>query len=95
MAELALEAVPLHARLSETLGVVDRETLEVRLNALCRAYGAPVEAVLNHVPSYLQMVARDIRALAATGTEPFVAFAKGGIPEGLEEDLDYCLQTWL
>lgn len=95
VAELALETIPLHARHEETLGVVDRETLEARLNTLCRAYGVPVEVVLNHVPSYLQMVARDIRALAATGTEPFVAFAEGGIPEGLEGDLDYCLQTWL
>ncbi len=75
--------------------MVEKGGLEARLNTLCRAYGVPVKVVLNHVPSYLQMVARDIRALAATGTEPFVAFVEGGIPEGLEKDLDYCLQTWL
>jgi len=95
VAELALEVVPLHARLSETLGVVARETLEVRLNALCRAYGAASDTVLQHAPAYLQMVVGDIRKLSAEGAEPFVAFAEGGIPEGLEEDLDYCLQTWL
>ena len=95
VAELALEAVPLHARLSETLGNVDRETLEFRLNLLCGAYGAAADTVLQHVPAYLQMVISDVRKLSAKGLEPFVSFDKGGIPAELEADLRYCLHTWL
>ena len=74
VAELALEAVPLHARLNETLGVVDRETLESRLNLFCTAYGVPSDTVLQHVPVYLQMVIGDIYRLSAAGVEPFVSF---------------------
>lgn len=95
VAELALEAVPLHARHQETLGVVDRGTLESRLELFCVAYGAAPETVLQHVPVYMQMVIEDIHKLSAQGLEPFVSFDEGGIPEALEEDLDYYLQTWL
>lgn len=90
VAELALEAVPLHARREETVGVVEKGVLEARLNVFCGAYGIAAEAVLNHVPDYLRMVIRDV---LATEAEPFTSFVKGGIPESLEEDLRYCL-SW-
>ena len=42
VAELALEAVPLHARLNETLGVVDRETLESRSKPVLHSLRRPL-----------------------------------------------------
>jgi len=95
VAELALEAVPLHTRHQETLGVVDRGVLESRLKLFCVAYGTDSKTVLQHVPVYMQMVIRDIRKLSAKGLELFVSFDEGDIPEALEEDLGYCLRTWL
>lgn len=94
VAELALEAVPLHARLSETLGEVESELLETRLELLCQAYGVPAQAVLRHVPVYLQTIIDDMKHLAARGVEPFAAFERGGMSAGLEADLSYCLATW-
>jgi hypothetical protein len=94
VAELALEAVPLHARLSETLGEVSRELLETRLELFCQAYGISAQNVLNHVPVYLRTVIDDMRDLAGRGVEPFVAFEQGGMSAGLETDLRYCLATW-
>jgi hypothetical protein len=94
VAELALEAVPLHARLSETLGEAGRELLESRLELFCQAYGVPAETVLDHLPTYLKMVIEDVRKLATEGAEPFVSFARGEIPAGLEADLRYCRVVW-
>ena len=94
VAELALEAVPLHARLSETLGEVGRELLETRLELFCQAYNISARDVLSHVPVYLQTVIDDMRDLAGRGVEPFVAFERGGMSAELEADLRYCLTTW-
>jgi len=93
-AELALEAVPLHGRLSETLGEVGKGLLEARLGEFCQAYGVPAETVLDHVPTYLQGVIRDVRGLAAAKVEPFASFERGGIPAALEADLRYYLGSW-
>jgi hypothetical protein len=95
VAELALETVPLHARLSETVGEdTPREVLEARLATLCQAYGVPAQEVLDHVPVYLQTVIGDIRDSATRGVKPFLAFEPGGMSTGLDEDLRYCLDTW-
>lgn len=94
VAELALEAVPLHARLNETLGEVGRALLESGLELLCQAYGISAQDVLGHVPVYLQTVTDDMRDRAAQGAEPFVAFERGGMSAGLEADLRYYLATW-
>ena len=54
VAELAFEAVPLHGRLSETVGEeVKKASLEARLGTFCRAYGVPPDTVLHHAPVYL------------------------------------------
>lgn len=95
VAELALEAVPLHRRHEETLIEAKRGLLEARLKLFCRAYDAPVRRVLEHVPVYLQMVIDDTRDLAARGVDPFAAFERGGMSAGLEDDLRYCLHAWL
>lgn len=96
VAELALEAVPLHPRLKETLGEgATRETLLSRLEALCGAYGVPAKTVLQHAPDYLQRVMEEIQALAAAGLEPFASFAQGGIPEALARDREHVLAYWL
>ncbi len=95
VAELALEAIPLNLRSGETLGEVDRELLESRLELFCQAYGIPVQDVLGHVPAYLKTVIDDMRDLALRGVEPFIAFEQGGMSAGLEDDLRYFLDTWL
>ena len=90
VAELALEAVPLHNRLTETLGETSQRVRVARLEAFCGAYGVAVQEVLGHVPVYLQMVIDDTRELALRGVEPFTAFEQGGIVTALETDLrDY------
>ena len=82
VAEGALEAVPLHGRLKETLGAVSQKVLETRLETFCQAYGVSVQTVVGHVPIYLQMVIADVRDLAKRGIEPFAAFERGGIVAG-------------
>ncbi len=82
-------------RHGETLGVVDRGALESRLDLFCQAYGVPAQAVLEHVPVYLQTIIDDVKRLAVKGVEPFVAFERDGMSAGLEDDLRYCLRTWL
>ncbi len=96
VAELALEAVPLHPRLAETLGAgTTQRTLERRLEVFCGAYRVPAKVVLQHAPNYLQMVIDDTQALAALEVEPFASFAKGGIPEALAFDRNHVLTHWL
>lgn len=95
VAELALEAIPLHARFSETVSEdTTKELLEARLKLFCQAYGVPVQEVLHRVPSYLQRVIDDTRDLADRGVEPFVTFERGGMSAGLDQDLRYCLSSW-
>ncbi len=94
VAELVLEAVPLHNRLTETLGGASQKVRAARLEAFCRAYGVAVQKVLNHVPSYLQMVIDDTRESAIRGSEPFAAFEQGGIVTSLETDLRDYERTW-
>lgn len=95
VAELALEAVPLHERLGETVGAsTTRDLLEARLEVFCNAYGVPVARVLEHLPVYLRMIVRDTRQRASKGAEPFASFERGGITEALEADLRYSLLTW-
>ncbi len=94
VAELALEAVPLHNRLKNTSGEVSKSVLSARLSAFCQAYGVPVQEVLNHIPTYLQMVINDTRELSVRGTEPFAAFERGGIVSELETDLNDYRRVW-
>lgn len=94
VAELALEAIPLHNRLKETLGDVPEELRAARLGVFCRAYGVDVQTVLNHVPVYLQLIIDDTRKLAAQGLEPFISFERGGILSALEADLEAYNHTW-
>ena len=94
VAELALEAVPLHNRLKDTSGEVSKSVREARLNTFCQAYGVSVQSVLEHVPIYLQMVIDDTLELAVRGTEPFAAFERGGIVTELETDLRAFRRTW-
>lgn len=93
---MALEAVPLHGRLGETLGDDAAPKLRsARFRVFCKAYGVSADTVLRHIPTYLQMVIDDVRELAIAGAEPFASFARGGVPEMLEADLVYCHRTWL
>ena len=94
VAELALEAVPLHNRLKETVGEVPRSVRTARLSAFCQVYGVSVQEVLGHIPVYLQMVIDDTLELAVRGREPFTAFERGGIVTELESDLRAFRRTW-
>ena len=94
VAELALEAVPLHNRLKDTSGEVSKSVRTARLSAFCQAYGVSMQEVLKHVPVYLQMVIDDTRELSVRGTEPFASFEKGGIVTELETDLQAFRHTW-
>ena len=94
VAELALEAVPLHNRLKDTSGEVSKSVLTARLSAFCQAYGVAVQEVLEHIPVYLQMVIDDTLELAVRGREPFAAFERGGIVTELETDLQAYRRTW-
>ena len=96
VAELALEAVPMHGRYAETVGTgTTQARLVARLQIFCDAYGLPEETVRQHLPAYLRLIINDVRQLAAKGTEPFLSFARGRMIETLEADLEYCHQTWL
>ena len=94
VAELALEAVPLHNRLKDTSGEVSKSVLTARLSTFCQAYGVSVREVLGHVPIYLQMVIDDTLELSNRGVEPFAAFERGGIVTELGADLQAFRRIW-
>lgn len=94
VAELALEAVPLHSRLGETLGeAATRAELEAHLGTFCRAYGVATGTVRRHLPIYLEMVIGDVQRLAEAGTEPFASFERGDFVRTLKDDLAYTYAT--
>lgn len=97
VAEVALEAVPLHPRMEGTMGTGTPDSvLWARLELFCEAYSSiQPSSVVRHIPTYLARIAQDTRDQAERGTEPFVSFVEGGIARDLEQDKAYVLAKWV